>query len=532
VYAASGSGLFRSGDAGINWSLANPDPLLYLVSIQPGSLSLYSLLGKSVDGGSTWQPVAYPPMTGAARGAPVIVPDSPETLFLATDGYSEYPGHPGPAEIFKSVDGGATWAPIFAPPSSSSVLPLLVSQSGARLYASYAGRFLPAGFSRSDDGGATWNFLDTSGWPDDWYLTASLIAIDPAHPDVVYAGVQGKLYRSAVGGGQWVEIGAGLPATQYVYSASSVSSIVVDPTSPTTLYAATEQGVFRIATGRLTIDTSGRFLHVGTSGGIYDMEIRPPCAASAFSLCLLDGRFTATVVAVDPRSGRSEAGRAVPQADRFGYFSLPGFTGDPTFPEVVVKMVDATSFDGGFWLFHTGLTDLQYTLSVVDTVTGRQKSYSNDRSDPQSLCGGADTETFTTDPVADAQSGAPRSAKVLPGEGSPQLDLLGRFQATLSAVDPRTGRTATGIAVAQGAKWGYFSLPAFTNDATLPEVFLKMVDATALPGGYFWVFHTGLTDLEYTLTVTDRETGTQRVYRNDRSDPSRLCGAADTRAFQ
>ena len=30
------------------------------VSIQPGSFSLYSLLGKSVDGGSTWQPVAYP----------------------------------------------------------------------------------------------------------------------------------------------------------------------------------------------------------------------------------------------------------------------------------------------------------------------------------------------------------------------------------------------------------------------------------------------------------------------------------------
>ena len=46
------------------------------------------------------------------------------------------------------------------------------------------------------------------------------------------------------------------------------------------------------------------------------------------------------------------------------------------------------------------------------------------------------------------------------------------------------------------------------------------------------MFHTGLTDLEYTLTVTDRETGAQRVYRNDRSDPSRLCGAADTKAFQ
>ncbi len=370
------------------------------------------------------------------------------------------------------------------------------------------------------------------------------MALDPSDARFVYA-FRGRLYRSAIGGGQWVDISAGLPDPQFD-GGPVASDVAIDPSSPATLYTATAHGVFRSpdrgatwaslndglpdgpATG-LVVDASGRFLHVAAGGGIYDLQIAAPCVGSDRSLCMLGGRFVATVQAVDPRTGRVELGRAVAQQDRFGYFSLPGFTGDPTFPEILVKMVDATSIGGGFWVFHSGLTDLQYTLSVVDNVTGRQKSYQNDRSDPQSLCGGADTTTFTDGPVGEELTS---SSRAVAGAESSSLTLLGRFDATLSAVDPRTGREADGVAVPQGAKWGYFGLPAFTNDPTFPEVFLKMVDATALPGGNFWVFHTGLTDLEYTLTVTDRETGAQRVYRNDRSDPSRLCGAADTQAFQ
>ncbi len=365
-----------------------------------------------------------------------------------------------------------------------------------------------------------------------------MLAIDPTNRNVVYATNGGKLWVSGVGGGQWRDISSGMP------SPVSISELVVDPVVPTTLYAATPTGVYRSVdagagwtafseelpdgeANNLRIDATGRFLHVAAGGSVYDYEVSGACTASAAALCLLNGRFLATVEALDPRTGRQEVGHALTQSDRWGYFSLPGFTGDPNFPEIIVKMADATAVGGGFWLFHTGLTDLQYTLSVVDTVTGRQMSYRNDRSDPQSLCGGADTTTFTDVPVEER---AVRSR--MARSETPSLTLLGRFDATLSAVDPRTGREAEGVAVPQGAKWGYFSLPAFTNDATFPEVFVKMVDATALPGGYFWVFHTGLTDLEYTLTVTDRETGAQRVYRNDRSDPSRLCGAADTQAFR
>jgi hypothetical protein len=83
--------------------------------------------------------------------------------------------------------------------------------------------------------------------------------------------------------------------------------------------------------------------------------------------------------------------------DGAGYFSLPDFTGDPTFPEVMVKMVDASrvpAFGGDFWFFHAPLTDVQYTLTVKDQKTGAVRTYSNTSGNPGQLCGAADTSAF------------------------------------------------------------------------------------------------------------------------------------------
>jgi hypothetical protein len=103
-------------------------------------------------------------------------------------------------------------------------------------------------------------------------------------------------------------------------------------------------------------------------------------------------RFIVSLSATRPATARTTQGLAIPQDDRFGYFSLPEFMGDPDFPEVFVKMVDATSFTGSFWVFHTGLTSLPYTLTVTDTNPGEVRTYESDGG--PSFCGGADTETF------------------------------------------------------------------------------------------------------------------------------------------
>jgi hypothetical protein len=107
------------------------------------------------------------------------------------------------------------------------------------------------------------------------------------------------------------------------------------------------------------------------------------------SLSLLDGRFSVSLTARRP-SGESVAVKAVPQTDRFGYFSFPGLLGDPSFPEVVVKMIDYSFVTGKFWVFQTGLTTLEYTLQVVDMETEQSRTYESNTP----FCGSADTSAF------------------------------------------------------------------------------------------------------------------------------------------
>jgi hypothetical protein len=54
-------------------------------------------------------------------------------------------------------------------------------------------------------------------------------------------------------------------------------------------------------------------------------------------------------------------------------------------------MVDARSFDGHFWVFWGGLSDVVYTVNVEDLETGETWSHTNPAG---SICGGADTSAF------------------------------------------------------------------------------------------------------------------------------------------
>ena len=73
------------------------------------------------------------------------------------------------------------------------------------------------------------------------------------------------------------------------------------------------------------------------------------------------------------------------------------------------------------------------------------------------------------------------------------------------------------------ADTGYFW---FFNQANV-EVVLKVLDGRPV-NGKFWVFYGALSNVEYTLTVTDVQTGEHRAYSN----PSgRLASEADTGAF-
>ena len=66
----------------------------------------------------------------------------------------------------------------------------------------------------------------------------------------------------------------------------------------------------------------------------------------------------------------------------------------------------------------------------------------------------------------------------------------------------------------------------FFNPAAL-DLAVKILDGRAV-NGKFWVFYGALSDVEYTITVTDTETGESKTYHNP---PGEICGRADVGAF-
>jgi hypothetical protein len=45
--------------------------------------------------------------------------------------------------------------------------------------------------------------------------------------------------------------------------------------------------------------------------------------------------------------------------------------------EVVLKVLDARPVNGKFWIFAGALSDVEYTITVTDTDTGKVKTYTN-----------------------------------------------------------------------------------------------------------------------------------------------------------
>ena len=54
-------------------------------------------------------------------------------------------------------------------------------------------------------------------------------------------------------------------------------------------------------------------------------------------------------------------------------------------------MLDGRPVNGKFWLFYGALSDVEYTLTVTDTMTGRVKEYHNPHGRLASV---ADTAAF------------------------------------------------------------------------------------------------------------------------------------------
>ncbi|HSS79374.1 MAG TPA: pre-peptidase C-terminal domain-containing protein [Thermoanaerobaculia bacterium] len=96
------------------------------------------------------------------------------------------------------------------------------------------------------------------------------------------------------------------------------------------------------------------------------------CVAGPTSLCLSGGRFQVDV-SWKTSNGDTGAGQAVPLTADTGYFWFFGASN----VEMVIKVLNACTFNQKFWVYAGGLTNVETTIHVTDTMNGTSKTYMN-----------------------------------------------------------------------------------------------------------------------------------------------------------
>jgi hypothetical protein len=123
---------------------------------------------------------------------------------------------------------------------------------------------------------------------------------------------------------------------------------------------------------------------------IYGEPQATGCGGDAFTLCLdggNSGRFKVTVTARAPSQSVAQPSAAVGITQDSGAFWF--FT--PTNLELLIKVVDGRAFNGKYWVFIGSTSNIEYTVTVTDTVGGTTRTYVNAEGNLDSI---ADIEAF------------------------------------------------------------------------------------------------------------------------------------------
>jgi photosystem II stability/assembly factor-like uncharacterized protein len=215
-------------------------------------------LARGLKGGGLLEPTVRRLEAGPAAPLGTQVPDS---LYSGlswrmlgpfrggrTDAVTGVPGRPNEfyfgsvnGGVWKTIDGGRVWTPVFDAQPVASIGAMAVSPSAPDVLYVGSGESTPRdstgygnGVYKSTDGGATWTHL---GLENTQHI--GKIAVDPRNPDVVFVAAIGSLYgpnpdrgvfRSRDGGRTWQKV---------LYRNENVGAVevVIDPSNPRVVYA-------------------------------------------------------------------------------------------------------------------------------------------------------------------------------------------------------------------------------------------------------------------------------------------------------
>jgi photosystem II stability/assembly factor-like uncharacterized protein len=531
--------VLKSVDGGETWSRAGDAQLSITgIFVDPNSATTVyvdasSGIYKTIDGGATWNIVP-----GAFFGPLAIDPNATNTVYCPSAGKT--------ALIAKSEDGGASWTDLAVGLRSPRVT--AVAADPAIPTTVYAGTF-EEGVFKSTDGGTTWAAANT-GLGD---LRISLLTIVPWEMPVLFAATRGKeIYRSSDGARTWTLAFRGLPIPFFVVALAG------DRSSPGTVYVANGTGVFK------TIDFGETWIEADTGlapADVRSLAVDPVHAGVVYAA-------TAAGVSKSTNAGSTWQDASNGLGGRIGtviaidlldpsvlYLSTSRrelYQGGPATIEVfdiVFRSLDG----GGSWVPlnepRLSLTDLSVTYATrsmaIDPSSGTVYMSTPNAGLIRSRDRGSDWELLN--------EGLPSGAYALAiGGSSPPMIYAAVGERLFRVSLEETQRLCVSSATALCLNEGQFRVEVSFNarnvgmngDArTHPitdesgafwffspqnlELVVKVVDGRVF-NDRFWVFFAGLSDVEYTLTVTDTSTGFLRTYFNP---GGRIASQADAGAF-
>ena len=425
------------------------------------------------------------------------------------------------------------WAGI-GPPGGSEVRVLAVSPSFPGLFYAVMGNAL----WKTTDGGATWSEIPF-GFEGPSAVTA--LAVDPLDRTTVYAGTAlhgipenpppGNVYKSTDGGGTWTRL-ANFPGL-------SVQDLTPAPPPSRLLFAATSAGIFCTPNGGTT------WIFVGASGMSVNTIRFSPSSPSIAYAGAADGIYKSTnggdaggsddwsgarlrerhSLAIDPhvsllstREGGLVQPVRCPAAARFRKTADGGATWTvfgiaPDYPAVRSFLVgsDSTRSCGNVRLGYFPVEGSWRDLGRGE----RRPCQSLDStlvSDGSTIYAGTGSGLFKS--ISGAACSASATALCL---------AQARFRVEVAWTVSSLGRSGAGrsipLSVDTGAFW-------FFQPSNI-ELVVKVLDGRGI-NGRFWVFYGALSNVGYTITVTDTATGEVRTYTNAEGQ---LASHADTDAF-
>jgi photosystem II stability/assembly factor-like uncharacterized protein len=216
-------------------------------------------LWKTIDGGTSWNPVSDSFFETSSVGAVAVAPSNPDVVYAGM-GETELRGNIIQGDgVYKSVDGGKTWMHAGLE-KTMAIARLRVDPSNPDLVYAAAfgdpyGKNPERGVFRSRDGGRSWQKILYR----DEKTGAIDLALDPHDRNIVYAslweafrtpyslssgGPGSGLFKSTDGGDHWTELthNSGVPGGVLGKITIAVSA---DPKRLYALFEAQEGGLFR-----------------------------------------------------------------------------------------------------------------------------------------------------------------------------------------------------------------------------------------------------------------------------------------------